>query len=58
MTESLVSAWESELKTLLGQLRGKPSHDNEAAKARVLVLEKLLADHYRAARTADPAPPG
>ena len=47
MTEASIAAWESELKTLLHDLRDHPSRDHTETRQRVAVLEKLIQDHYR-----------
>jgi len=47
MTDATITAWESELKALLEKIRAHPSANLDAERARVVVLEKLIADHHR-----------
>ena len=47
MTDASIKAWESELKALLEKLKAHPSGDHEADRARMVVLEKLIADYHR-----------
>ena len=49
MTDASIKAWESELKALLEGLKTRPSADHEADRARIAVLEKLIADYHRTA---------
>ena len=47
MTDATITAWESELKAIVDRLRQHPSDDHAADRARMVVLEKLIADHHR-----------
>ncbi|MDE2595888.1 MAG: hypothetical protein KGL44_03310 [Sphingomonadales bacterium] len=48
MTDASIGAWESELHALLEKLRSHPSAELAEERLRVVVLEKLIADYYRA----------
>ena len=45
MTDSFVSEWRKELQILLDRIETHPSHDLAEQRQRVVVLQKLLADH-------------
>jgi hypothetical protein len=45
MTDSLVSEWQKELRILLDHIDTHPSADLAEQRARVVVLNKLLAEH-------------
>ena len=47
MTEVSITAWENELKAIVDRLRQHPSDDHSADRARMVVLEKLIADYHR-----------
>ena len=51
MTGQTITAWESELKVLLEQIRSHPSADLAQQRERVVLLEKLIAD-FRKNETA------
>ena len=46
MTDATIKAWESELKRLLERMKAQPSADHVVDRARMAVLEKLIADYY------------
>lgn len=45
MTDSFTSEWRKELRILLDHIERHPSHDLTEQRARVVVLNKLLAEH-------------
>ena len=45
MTDSFVTEWRKELRVLLDYIETHPSHDLTEQRARVVVLNKLLAEH-------------
>ncbi len=47
MTDSLVSEWRKELRVLIDYIDAHPSHDLDAKRQRVVLLNKLLADAAR-----------
>lgn len=47
MTDASIAAWESELKMLVERMRTHPSDDHSADRARMVVLEKLIADYHK-----------
>ena len=44
MTDTFVPEWRKELRVLLGHIETHPSDDLTAQRARVVVLNKLLAE--------------
>ncbi|MFT4028060.1 MAG: hypothetical protein QM676_14880 [Novosphingobium sp.] len=42
--DTFESEWQKELRLLLGHIAAHPSHDLTAERARVVVLNKLLAE--------------
>jgi len=49
MTDSFAKEWEKELRVLLDHIERHPTHDLTEQRARVVVLNKLLAEDERAA---------
>jgi hypothetical protein len=47
MTDATVQEWEKELKVLLEQIRTHPSQDHTEKRARVVVLQKLIAEQAK-----------
>jgi hypothetical protein len=45
MTDSFVDEWRKELRILLDYIETHPSHDLAEQRQRVVVLNKLLAEH-------------
>lgn len=45
MTDSFVNEWRKELRILLDHIETHPTHDLADKRARVVVLNKLLAEH-------------
>lgn len=45
MTESFVDDWRKELRILLDYIEAHPSQDLTEKRQRVVVLNKLIADH-------------
>ena len=45
MTESFASEWRKELRILLDHIETHPTYDLTEQRARVVVLNKLLAEH-------------
>lgn len=52
MTDATIAAWESELGSLLAELKNHPSRDHTSARERIAVLEKLIGDYHRNAAGA------
>lgn len=49
MTDSFAKDWEKELRVLLDHIERHPTHDLTEQRARVVVLNKLLAEHSQPA---------
>jgi hypothetical protein len=45
MTDSFASEWHKELRILLDHIESHPTHDLADKRARVVVLNKLIAEH-------------
>ena len=46
MTDASIHAWESEMKAILDHIRAHPSSDLTEKRARLAVLEKMIADFH------------
>ncbi len=45
MTDTIPQEWEKELRVLLEKIESHPSADLSEERQRVVVLQKLIADH-------------